>query len=509
MPVDDPAVGEVWETTDATGRTVRGILADVTATIVTLVSFTGNRFRISAGRMAGWHFIQAPPNTGMRCTRSGCNQPGILRYTRGPETIWTCPRHLPVGVQAQLTTESIGVNRPTPPVPAPAPAAVNRSCLSCGSVDPVEDVSITLPPTSVLWRCNLCNARWVIVDMTGVVVQAFGNDESSVIRQILDDTRVQLLAENYRIEEIQTADPRFQQMFDFHHHTGSILEPGRTGYLDTVTLYAGIPVRALHDANGPTPSIRLRLAGGPEFRAPVRPARQMLGPLVPNVEGLPVSGVTRFNDIVLQRTLPAPTPVGVTAGAYVVGDPHFVGVIPPRQDYPFRVSPEETVALRQRLNDHGLGALLEEMAPTPFVTKGSQWRNGSTGDIVVVDRLGQSTESPETVVHFRRVSDDMKTGMVLLQRDFETMFKPYTQERLYAKEDKSSVEVLKDEEWEHVESGITVIVESVDLKRNLIVVEGKGKRQSLPILDFQKGKWKRLIRRTAYDRLLEDEEYKD
>ena len=49
----------------------------------------------------------------------------------------------------------------------------------------------------------------------------------------------------------------------------------------------------------------------------------------------------------------------------------------------------------------------------------------------------------------------------------------------------------------------------MDLKRNLIVVEGKGKRQSLPILDFQKGKWKRLIRRTAYDRLLEDEEYKD
>jgi hypothetical protein len=502
MPADDPAVGEVWETTDATGRTVRGILADVTANIVTLVSFTGNRFRISAGRMAGWHFVQAPPNTGMRCTRSGCNQPGILRYTRGPETIWTCPRHLPVGVQAQLTTESIGVNRPTPPVTAPAPASVNRNCLNCGSVDPVEDVSITLPPTSSLWRCNLCNARWVLIDMTGVMVQAFGNDESAVIRQIVDDTRVQLLAENYRIEEIQTADPRFQQTFDFYHRTQSILEPGRTGYLDTVTLYAGIPVRSFLDANGPTASLRLRLVGGPEFRAPVRSPRQMLGPLVPNVEGRPVDGTTRFDDIVLQRTVPAPgTPLEASTRFYVTGEPHFVGPMLTRVDRAFRVEAGDAAQT--------IGALLEEMTPTPFVTKGSQWRNGSTGDIVVVDRLGQSTESPETVVHFRRVSDDMKTGMVLLQRDFETMFKPYTQERPYAKEDKSSVEVLKDEEWEHVESGITVIVESVDLKRNLIVVEGKGKRQSLPILDFQKGKWKRLIRGTAWDRLLEDEEYKD
>ena len=491
MPVDDPAVGEVWETTDATGRTVRGVLADVTANIVTIVSFTGNRFRISAGRMGGWHFMQAPPNTAMRCTR--CTQPGILRFTRGTTHDWVCPRHLPVGVQAQLTTESLGVNRPTSPVPPSAPASINRSCLNCGSVDPVEDTRVQLPPTSSLWMCNLCSARWAIIDMTGVLVQAFGGDESAVVRQILDDTRVQLLGENYRIEEIQTAETRFQQIFDFYHRVSSPDRAGATGYLDTVTLYAGIPVRLVL-TDGASGALRLRLAGGPEFRAPARQNRAVTA-LIPNVEGRPVDGVTRFDDIVLQRTVPAPGTV------YIADQPHFVGIIPTRVDRPFRVESEAAAQT--------IGALLEEMAPTPFVTKGSQWKNSSTGDIVVVDRLGQSTENRETVVHFRRVSDDMKTGMVLLQRDFETMFKPYTQERPYAKEDKISIEVLKDEEWEHNDSGITVIVESVDTKRNLVVVEGKGKRQSLPLLDFQKGKWKRLIRRTAYDRLLEDEEYKD
>jgi hypothetical protein len=218
-----------------------------------------------------------------------------------------------------------------------------------------------------------------------------------------------------------------------------------------------------------------------------------------------IPGRIQFDDITFQRTEPPPR---VSAGVYVTTDPEFVGVVPVRQDLPTR-TPREMRVLETRMEEQGLVALLEEMAPTQFVSKGSRWRNSSTGDIVEVDRLGQSTEAHEPVVHFRRVSDDMRNGMVLLQRDFETMFKPFTMERPKGVEEKITVEVMMGEEWEHAESGATIFIASVDTKRNLVISEPDGthkKGRTIPLLDFSNGKWKRLIRRTAYERILEDDD---
>lgn len=150
--------------------------------------------------------------------------------------------------------------------------------------------------------------------------------------------------------------------------------------------------------------------------------------------------------------------------------------------------------------------LLAEMAPTPFISKGTRWVNSSTGDIVEVAYLGRSTEIPhEPVIHFRRVSDDMEVNQLLLQRDFETMFRPYTQETTPKNRPEAVVEVLKDEEWEHVESGEVVRIESVDTKRNLVIVVAKERRKSVPMLDFVNAKWRRIVRKTAFERLMEDD----
>ena len=504
MPVDDPTVGEVWEMTDPTGRVVRGIIADVTPSIVTLVSFTGNRFRISPSRLSGWRFTQAPPNTSLRCTRQSCTQPGILRYTRGPTPEWVCPRHLPVGVQAALTTESIGTARPAAPVQEPTVVPAVH-CPNCQNPDPVEDTRVQFHTGASLWLCPICNARWAYVSVGALHPD---DDESAILRSRLDNARVDLLAENYRIEEISVRSLRHHQLFEFWHRIQTS-EPGRNGGFaqDTIVLYAGIPVRNVNIQGNPSADLHLRLTGGPEFRRPApRPA--VLSALVPNVEGRPIDGVTRFDDITFQRTYPAPTRIealGPVNGIYAVSEPEFVGVLPTRQDRPIR-TPQEMRVLETRIEEQGLVALLEEMTPTPFVSKGSRWRNSSTGDIVEVDRLGRSTEgSREPVVHFRRVSDDMGTGMVLLQRDFETMFKPFTVERTRG-DNKITVEVLMGEEWEHVESGATIIVASVDTKRNLVISEPStthSKGRTIPLLDFSNGKWKRLIRRTAFERILD------
>ena len=156
MPEGTPLIGEIWEMLDGTGRSVRGVVADMTETVATLVSFTGNRFRIAPQRLVGtWQFSQPPPPTALRCNRRGCAQAGILRFQRGISPEWVCPRHLPVGVQASLTTESLGL-----PQTPQAPQAPTVLCPGCTlEIDPIEDSRVSTSQVT-FWQCPACNQRW-------------------------------------------------------------------------------------------------------------------------------------------------------------------------------------------------------------------------------------------------------------------------------------------------------------------------------------------------------------
>jgi hypothetical protein len=99
----------------------------------------------------------------------------------------------------------------------------------------------------------------------------------------------------------------------------------------------------------------------------------------------------------------------------------------------------------------------------------------------------------------------MEVNLVLLLRDFESMFRPFTHETPRSTVERVA-EVLKDEEWEHIESLAVVRIDTVDTKRNLVVVLDKEKRRSVNMIDFVNGKWRKIIRRTAYARLLDLED---
>jgi hypothetical protein len=138
--------------------------------------------------------------------------------------------------------------------------------------------------------------------------------------------------------------------------------------------------------------------------------------------------------------------------------------------------------------------------------------NNSNGDIVEVAYLGRSTDGSEPVVHFKRISDTLESNQMMLLRDFETMHRVFAHDTTKRRERETVVEVLKDEEWEHVESGEVVRIDSVDTKRNLVIVMGgattptvSAKRRSVPMLDFVNAKWRRIVRKTAFARLMEDD----
>jgi hypothetical protein len=286
---------------------------------------------------------------------------------------------------------------------------------------------------------------------------------------ILNDVRARLAVENFRVEEISTNLAWVYSVFDGldgNAHRGASVRP----------LYAGIPI-ALGQMLSPEPTntiLRLRLTGGPEYRTAPRRMRTDRNAAMSAGFDLAYGG---------QRD----------ADGNIVGTPvGNMGMIGQRPR-------ATTVEQAQAAYD-----LLDEMAP-PYVSQGTRWVNRSNGEVVEVDHLGASTDNGETVVHFRRVSDDMEVNLVLLLRDFESMFRPFTHETPRSTVERVA-EVLKDEEWEHIESLAVVRIDTVDTKRNLVVVLDKEKRRSVNMIDFVNGKWRKIIRRTAYARLLDLED---
>src|SRR5271154_4384096 len=105
MPTNEAQLGEVWSTTDVTsGRTMQGIVADVTPVRITFVSLTGNRVAVPQARLTTtWRFVQGTPRRTLpTCSRIGCEGAGMISFTRGGHTEYTCPRHVPFGVQCQI-----------------------------------------------------------------------------------------------------------------------------------------------------------------------------------------------------------------------------------------------------------------------------------------------------------------------------------------------------------------------------------------------------------------------
>jgi hypothetical protein len=156
-------VGEVW-TTEAGDRQVQGVVASVTPDIITLVSFTGNRFRASPDRVLGmWSFSQPPPYSEVSCYRPGCTSPGILVYN---EQVYTCPNHAPIGVVSRLIWPSREV------IPSIPPSAVcSIPCPFCSNVDTVENLQAAHTLISS-WQCLRCGEQWVSAYIEGEPLQS-------------------------------------------------------------------------------------------------------------------------------------------------------------------------------------------------------------------------------------------------------------------------------------------------------------------------------------------------
>lgn len=426
---------------DPSGRETRGVVAEVTPSQVTLVSMTGTRTRLSPTSFGlTWLFTQAAPRTGLGCARRSCPETAVFRTRKDALDEYVCPRHLPVGLQAELLTD------------VPEGLVANRShieviCPSCASPDPTEDHALPRPERAPWswWTCHLCSRAWVTIsappeDVVGP--QARGRWYQAQILSAVDVANT----------------------------LGSVerIEAGRGAYGDV----SGVP--NTDPAKFQTSSVRLILEIEPANihlvlnARPTRLARerahmgvQRLGgrPNRPSVEQAPGSNVVPIRPRV---TAPVSRPR--------VAEP------PPIQESAPPPPPSRDELTRQ------------------LVPIGSQWRRISTSETVIVDEHFKREDGTDMIaVH--KIGDRLPSMHAVSL--FVTAFVPSSSD--VAEEERLFTEIRVNDEWRGVD-GVEVVVQSKqDKRRTVTVALPSGSTRTLAMSDFRD--MRRIVRRTAYERL--------
>jgi hypothetical protein len=387
-------------------------------------------------------------------------------------------------VQATLTTESLGV-----PQTPQAPEQTLSRCPGCTlQVEPIEDARAS---TDIItfWQCPACNTRWAAWSLSP---EWGARDERTCgfIREVLADYAARLRSMHVTIGHLEVLPGVIEMLMRTPH-----LEGTSPATIPQMYSLLGFNLRPNFDLPQTTPII-IRVSGAPIVRPatdPPAPGGWRLLPQAPRPT-IEQTAAQLAHALRMDREL-RPGEIAV------VGEPEYVGRFPIRRELqiepavePFEpASPDET-------------ALMTAMAPTPYAAVGQRWVNRSTGDLVEVTRVQPTDDRSTQAVHFRRIADGIESSQALVLEDFLRECRPYVA-KSSAPVQVPVVEVLKDEEWEHRDSGEVVTIDTVDTRRDLVVVVQKeGKRRSVPLYEFANAKWRKIVRRTSFDRLLDLED---
>lgn len=397
MPVGRPAVGELWQSVDSEGRVIRGVISEMLQTIVTLVSATGNRYRVAPSRLlVSWTYEAPPPRTPFVCSRRGCSSTAVFQYSRGMSPDYVCPRHAPSGTRLELLNDdpNFGASRSVPASRASLP------CPACHSPDPIEDRSLNVLDEVMGWSCLHCNNRWFTIRPT--------EDTTFVGNWWLDNIRVAI-----------------DELFRLQRPAG-VIEAHPSAHAEI---------------------LRVLMSRSRNIGVPVTP------------EG---TNWMLFN-----------IPVVLTS------------------------SLESYTVLVRPTSGNPVSAI-EDMMTRPLadtlVRPGSRWIHRAGG------RGVEAVSVKDGVVTFRQ--NDQPVHMVL--EDFLSLHRPFALDNTPS--EPLNIAILPGEEYEGPEGLVRIL--AVDSKRELVDVvwpDGR-KRMPLQLREFATSKWRKIERRTAYQRIMDDED---
>ncbi len=178
---------------------------------------------------------------------------------------------------------------------------------------------------------------------------------------------------------------------------------------------------------------------------------------------------------------------------------------------------------RNRVTDEDLDRLqnvlrtLPEDPPTPedgppvTVVEGTRWVQRKSGLVVEVVRLEHSQDEDRTqIVVYRPADADSSTQRMVLT-DFTRFHRMYSdvldQTTIHSI---PPVQLTIGEEWASLEGDLVVIL-GVDLRKESVLVEvpETKQRRTISLTQFAGARWRKVVRKSAYDRILDDDAFEE
>jgi hypothetical protein len=342
----------------------------------------------------------------------------------------------------------------------------------------IEDIRLTIDEVRG-WHCQACN-DWSAMFVSPVDVQS---TTVMAVRDFLVHAAMFYVAVN-RIEVSRSIHRGLNRLL--FNHGGSAETP------ENIMLY-GIPV-VLRDL--PEGTWVFRLGGAPQGGSGGSEDLETRTEIL-----------ARMPSTFLQASLNAASATDVARAlreerarrervdAHTFTEPEYVGTLPPPIELPVlprTPTPEPP----------------QEEPVRPLVSLQQRWVLRRSGDIVEVVSLAPAVDGTP-MVHARRGTDETILRMQL--EDFYNESVPYVPpaRRAQTTAVPNRERLVENDEWENTTTGQTGVIESIDHRRELIILRlNEGLRRSVVFGDFlgPSAQWRKLIRRTAYERLLLDDE---
>lgn len=476
---------------DAQGLEVRGVVAHVTETIITLASTTGHRFRVAPRMMElNWTFSAAAPRTPMNCGRRGCPTGAVFRYTRDGVIEYVCPRHLPTSIEAELLTNSTVADprgtRVQPPMPCPA----------CASMETAEDLLSIRPhgaPWS-WWTCQLCGRVWATISAPPadlVDAQSRGRWYETTIRE----------AERHMSSQHLALDRIEMGVGAWGDANAADRWPER---------YSGWAIRMTLSVEPPSAHLILQDRARPVRPSPPLPVRRLGGrPNRPQVEAVGLTDTDRREFDEHRRNaqqaqaapLPgrplAPPPRPSPEPREEAVDPRLVTLA---REHGVTVRTIRTLltvvepALAARMQTQ---ASLPEMWGTLFAS-GAMWKSKQTGQEVEVATIGGGSVFAVVVA----TTLPMSMPLLTFIDTYEPSFDAKTAED---EPEGPPIGASIGEEWEEVSTGRVAVVGAINSKRRSITLtDMQSRNYVLAFKDFAT-QWRPFVRASAYEHLMNDD----
>jgi len=150
---------------------------------------------------------------------------------------------------------------------------------------------------------------------------------------------------------------------------------------------------------------------------------------------------------------------------------------------------------------------VEDDTPLVAIAPKTLWvnrRNGQIYQVLEVDQRPGNT----VIIGLKAFSDDADARTVRMVRaDFLRYHRPYdTVVDVPSTYQNPPVLLTVDEEWESVNGDVVTIVH-VDTRTDMVtgLLQDSKQRRPIKMAEFNSGKWRKIVRKTAFDRLNSDD----